>query len=566
MANKRKRDGADGAVSKTTSSKARKQEPTVAFKKPSSQATSLPKQAVSQASSAPSPVQANKATTATTTTPSQAGTNGTSPAEAGASPSTTTIQIITGSYERVLHGFTATIAPSLLQSHDLPNHGHENENGSDASNTPNLPFADTFLFNAHASAIRCLALSPPSETTPKLTLATGSTDERVNLYSLSTVPPKVPSKSNPQLPTLHSNPIASNPQNRLLGSLMHHSAPVSQLHFPTRAKLLSGAMDNHIAITRTRDWTPLSTIKAPIPKQQGRPSGDTAAPGEVPCGINSFAIHPSMKLMVSVGRGEKCMRLWNLVTGKKAGVLNFHRGILDAVGEGRFGSGEARKVVWDQEGEEFVVGFERGCVVFGIDSQPKGKLVPTPRTKIQEVKYVPFPTVEGNDEKGDAQKQKSIVAISTEDGRIMFYDTGATTPSPSESEKDTSIPACALIAQLGGPAAGITSRIKDFEILPIPNSSTFVIVTASSDGSVRFWTLTPKELLQKSAAQREGKGRVDGEKAGFEAKQVGSLIGTYSNGLRITCLKAFVMTGKAEDVEEEEEQGEESSSSEGESE
>src|SRR6202043_1249820 len=59
----------------------------------------------------------------------------------GESP--TTIQIVTGSYDRVLHGITATI--SL-----------KNE----------VEFADTFLFNAHASAIRCLALSPPSAPTP----------------------------------------------------------------------------------------------------------------------------------------------------------------------------------------------------------------------------------------------------------------------------------------------------------------------------------------------------------------------------------------------------------------
>jgi len=70
--------------------------------------------------------------------------------------------------------------------------------------------------------------------------------------------------------------------------------------------------------------------------------------------------------MVSVGKGEKCMRLWNLVTGKKAGVLNFERNLLQGVGEGRWTSGEGRRVEWDSVGEEFVVSFERGCVVFGM--------------------------------------------------------------------------------------------------------------------------------------------------------------------------------------------------------
>ncbi|KAF2200813.1 WD40 repeat-like protein [Delitschia confertaspora ATCC 74209] len=468
---------------------------------------------------------------------------------------TTTIQIITGSYERVLHGFTAAIPHTLITSHDNPDTTPE-----DAS-TPNITFADTFLFNAHASAVRCLALSPLSDDSPKVTLATGSTDERINIYSLSTVPPRVTKHSSkPQLPTLHTTPIASNPKNRELGSLLHHSASITNLYFPTRSKLLSASEDNSITITRSRDWTPLSTIKAPIPKAQGRPSGDTAAPGEVPCGINAFAVHPSLKLMVSVSRGERCMRLWNLVTGKKAGVLNFGRSILEAVNEGRFGSGEGRKVIWDEEGEEFCVGFERGVVVFGMDSKAKGKLVPVPRTKIQEVRYLP---VQG--------EQKKILAVSTEDGRVLFYDTGAFLPvSEKEAEKGEkeekkekkskhdaeAIPACPLLAQLGGPAAGITSRIKDFEILPLPLASsspatTFIIVTASSDGSTRLWTLSSSDLILSASKEASADG---GKKEGYStAKQVGTPIGTYATGNRITCLKAFVMTGKPEDDDEEEE-------------
>lgn len=185
----------------------------------------------------------------------------------------------------------------------------------------------------------------------------------------------------------------------------------SALSFPSRAKLLSASEDSTIAITRTRDWEPLSTIKAPIPKPQGRPSGDTAAPGEVPSGVNDFAIHPSMKLMLSVGKGEKCMRLWNLVTGKKAGVLTFSRDILSAVGEGRFGTGEGRRVLWDPEGEEFTVGFERGAAVFGIDCKLKAKVIPSPRTKIHQMHYL------------NGMGEKNVLAVSTEDGRIMFWDT-----------------------------------------------------------------------------------------------------------------------------------------------
>lgn len=266
-----------------------------------------------------------------------------------------TIQIICGSYEKILHGVTATIS---LQ----PN--------SQSKEHFCVDFADTFLFSAHAAAIRCLAISPPSSSVDasrsrKAILASGGSDQVINLYHISTSPAEsedavtcVPSSGGKQ--------ILQNPRNKELGSLQHHTSTINVLHFPTRSKLLSAAEDNTIAVTRTRDWTVLSTIKAPVPKANGRPSGDTAPYGGTPAGVNDFAVHPSLKLMVSVGKGEKCMRLWNLVTGKKAGVLNFDRDLLQELGEGRWASGEGRKVEWNLLGEEFAVGFEKGAVVFGM--------------------------------------------------------------------------------------------------------------------------------------------------------------------------------------------------------
>jgi protein MAK11 len=263
------------------------------------------------------------------------------------------IQIVTGSYERVLHGFAATVSEDVLDVE--PSEKEQKE----------PTYSDTFLFAAHSSAVRCLALSAPTEN-HKRVLATGSTDERINLFNLSTSPPLVSDK--PQLPSLSSSSIIENPRNKELGSLLHHARSVNKLQFPTRGKLFSAADDNTVAISRTRDWTVLSTIKCPIPKAVGRPSGDTAGPGEVPTGVNDFAIHPSMKVMVTVGKGERCMRLWNLVTGKKAGVLNFDKSLLQAAGEGRYSSGEGRKLAWGEDGEEYVVGFERGAVIYGMVS------------------------------------------------------------------------------------------------------------------------------------------------------------------------------------------------------
>lgn len=276
-----------------------------------------------------------------------------------------TLQIVTGSYERVLHGFTAAVSPEAFVK--------PTDTASETSNDSELvQFVDNFLFEAHTSAIRCLALSPlpkaDSNEAPQVILATGATDERVNLYSLSAAPVAV-NEDYPTVPTLAGNKILENPKNRELGSLMHHSAPISALCFPSRSKILVAAEDNTISVTKTRDFTVVSTIKAPHPKVQGRPSGDTAPPGGSPSGINDFAVHPSMKLMLSVGKGEKCMRLWNLVTGKKAGVLSFNREILQSVKEGKYSTGEGRRIVWNSKGDEFAVAFEWGAVVFGIVSR-----------------------------------------------------------------------------------------------------------------------------------------------------------------------------------------------------
>lgn len=422
----------------------------------------------------------------------------------GSTDDALSIQVVTGSYERVLHGFTASIPRNALT-------GSKDDVDSDK---PNTTFSDTFLFASHAASVRCLAISPPTES-DKRYLATGGSDERVNVYTISTAPPV--SNASRKLPSMAQTSISENPSNKSLGSLLHHDRAITRLHFPAKGKLFSSAEDNTIAISRTRDWTALSSIKAPLPKVQGRPSGDTAAPGEIPMGINDFAIHPSQKLMLSVGRGEKSMRLWNLMTGKKAGVLTFEREVLGQVGEGKFSSGEGRRILFDESGENFVVGFERGAVMFGIDnSRPKAVIKSTPATKLHQMHFVP------------SSEGKNVLAVSTEDGRVLFFDVAKAASEPAP-ESAKALPVCECIAQLGGAAAGVSGRTKDFEIVQVPNSSDFIFVTASSDGAVRFWKLEAGEI-----AATEGS---------TQPNQIGSLVGGLETNNRVTCLGAFAMDG-----------------------
>jgi protein MAK11 len=422
-----------------------------------------------------------------------------------------TLQIVAGSYDRVLHGITAT-----LDSAD------------------NVRFADTFLFAAHASAVRCLALSPPSQPAAgrpqKVMLATGSSDERVNIFQLSAHPP---SRSAEQelISQASPRPVAESSGNRELGSLGHHGGTVTRLAFPSRAKLLSASEDSTIGVTRTRDWSLLSSIRAPVPKAHGRAAGDTAA--GVPAGINDFSVHPSLKVMISVSRGERCMRLWNLVTGKKAGALNFGREVLVEAGEGKHSTGEGRRVIWGSSGgeDEFAVSFDRNIIVFGADSLPKCKAMPDGKVKVHDLQYM---TV-------DKETKKTVLAIATEDGRIQFVSTDVA--RPEDGKQSASLPTARQISQVGGTPDGVSTRIKEFAILPLPatgEQSSWAIVGGSSDGKVRVWAVKTADLTASKEQE--------------EIRQVGKLLGTYGTENRITCLEGFVMIRRPEGVEETEDE------------
>ncbi|KAF5018081.1 hypothetical protein F66182_9956 [Fusarium sp. NRRL 66182] len=436
------------------------------------------------------------------------------------SPTTTsnapeTIQIVVGSYDRILHGLTVTVGPQ-----------------------DKTEFADTFLFNAHTSAIRCVAASPISAPVPgqtqKVMLASGSTDERINVYNLSAHPPS--RKNQEILAKVAPRPILENPKNREVGTLLHHSSTVTSLSFPTRSKLLSSSEDSTIAVTRTRDWSLLSNIKAPIAKPQGRPSGDTAPFGGTPSGVNDFAIHPSMKLMISVSKGERSMRLWNLVTGKKAGVLNFSKQMLQEAGEGKHSTGEGRRVIWGSVdgADEFAVGFDRDIVVFGMDSTPKCRVMGTIRTKVHQFFYVPL------DKEGDS----TVLAVATEDGRILFFSTKDQDVSQTD---DSKLPTAKLMGQIGGKTGGVAGRIKDFVVVPsAADGSRLYVAGGSSDGRIRVWRVTVEALQGKTE----------------DAK--GALLGTYETQNRITCMTAFMMIPRPEGAEESEDEleGEDSDSGE----
>ena len=150
---------------------------------------------------------------------------------------------------------------------------------------------------------------------------------------------------------------------------------------------------------------------------------------------------------------------------------------------------------------------------------------------------------------------KDLLAVSTEDGRILFYDTTdvvETQITIPASKPEISI--LKALCQLGGAAEGLTGRVKDFEILKPPGSEDFIIVTGGSDGAVRLWTVDESEFVDEPSVSRKLIEEVSISTNGADDKangnamklpatrQVGLLLGIYEAGNRITCLKAFVMS------------------------
>jgi protein MAK11 len=128
-----------------------------------------------------------------------------------------------------------------------------------------------------------------------------------------------------------------------------------------------------------------------------------------------------------------------------------------------------------------------------------------------------------------------LIAVSTEDGRIIFYSTG-NAKDPSANGAESPIPNGVAMGQLDGNSAGATGRIKDFEILDI-----------SRNGEVQIWQCSIEELQGESLANGDGQGKSNDASI---TKQVGRHLGTYETGNRITCLRAFMMDDPDEDEED----------------
>lgn len=176
--------------------------------------------------------------------------------------------------------------------------------------------------------------------------------------------------------------------------------------------------------------------------------------------------------------------------------------------------------------------------------------MPNPSTKIHQIHYT------------ELQKLKDIttelIAVSTEDGRVLFYPTTVSDLRYHGLGPKEPVPTLEPIGQIGGDIKG---RIKDFDILRACNDQDptehLYLVSANSHGAICVWTLDRNDLftdttaLPSASAQSQGESEVSRISAGGTAasnlnkgstRKVGRLLGKYDTGHRITCLKAFLMS------------------------
>lgn len=192
-------------------------------------------------------------------------------AASGSSSLPRSFKIVAGSYEKLLYGLEGSFTEEKISLKPI------------------------FMFPAHVSAVKAIATSPSGGRW----LATGSSDEIIKIWDLRKL--------------------------KELGGLMQHEGmiiyfatifilslvlpgSITYLDFPTRSYLVSASEDGTICLFRTRDWVLLRTLKG----HKGR--------------VNNFAIHPSGKLALSVGK-DRALRMWDLIRGKGSASTKLGKGI-----------------------------------------------------------------------------------------------------------------------------------------------------------------------------------------------------------------------------------------------
>lgn len=264
----------------------------------------------------------------------------------------------------------------------------------------NEVFTPIFHFTAHTQSIRCLARS-------KRYLVSGSNDEHIRIYDLQ--------------------------KRKELGTLLHHDGSITALEFFHDKWMLSGSDDGKICVWRVKDWEVLSELK-----------GHSGT-------VNDIAIHPTGRVALSVGN-DKTMRLWNLMTGKKASIVRFQSVPL--------------KVQWTADGSHIIVGFDRKVSVYSTEMELLRAF--DFRHPLLHMDVIGMDT--------------NYLVTSHGDGKIALYKMDNLINLDEDVEDPVEL-------------VGHGSRVKHFDHLHDEDSGKHYLSSVSSDGKIVVWDMSIKDQI-----------------------------------------------------------------------
>ncbi|XP_072045816.1 p21-activated protein kinase-interacting protein 1-like [Amphiura filiformis] len=224
--------------------------------------------------------------------------------------------------------------------------------------------------------------------------------------------------------------------NTELGTLLQHDGTITCLCFHADSHMISSSEDGTLCVWDTNSWDCMKTLKG----HKG--------------GVNSIAIHPSGKLALSVGV-DKTLRTWNLLKGRAAYTTNIKQA--------------ADHVLWSPDGELYVVIIGGVINVYNITT---ASIACTTNCK-KRINAVTFIT-------------DRVVAVGGEGNNISLYEI---TKSEVTCIHDFE---------------AHDNRIKGLKCVPActvsgkPSKSHRWLVSASSDGYIKLWSLQINKLQEES--------------------------------------------------------------------
>ncbi|KAJ1978820.1 60s ribosome biogenesis protein mak11 [Dimargaris cristalligena] len=298
---------------------------------------------------------------------------------------------------------------------------------------PALKVSLIFGFPAHGNSITAVAST-------RTHLVTGSVDENINLFNTKRL--------------------------KEIGSLLQHNGTITALRFFSKTHMISASEDQTIRVWRTKDWECLTVFKGHKDR------------------VNDVAVHPTGRLAMSVSK-DRTLRLWNLLTGRKASVNKIYK--------------EGLAVQWDTSGKRYVVLSEREITIYNVaDASVLHNIPLTKRI------HCIYPLVDPND------PDTEYLLCGGDDKRIHIYDmsTGKLRASPICHE----------------------ARVRALQVISLEHptadkkSPTPIVTSISTDGKVKFWDFN--DLLADDQATGET----------TSTSEPPTPLANYTTGCRLTCL------------------------------